>query len=52
MIDVFLESAHEACVRVRKNGLRGLGLGGWIIVLGFLMMLLVFGAAVAVAFLS
>lgn len=52
MIDVILESAHEAYVRIRKNGLRGLGLSGWIIMLGFLLMLLVFGAAIAAVFLS
>ncbi len=52
MIDVFLESAHEAYVRIRKSGLRGLGADGWIIVLGFLLLLLAFGAALIGIFLS
>lgn len=52
MIDVFLESAHEAYVRIRRSGLRGLGLSGWIIVLGFVLMLMVFGTAIAVVFFS
>jgi hypothetical protein len=40
MIDTFFETACELYTRVKKSGVRNLGMAGWIIAVGFLFLLL------------